>query len=184
MPAKPGYHRTAISCGPKGRISLQKAAHEAAFCLLSYAESGEDRLGDVVAGHTAGDAADAGDCLLGVTEEGVRRHAHSGGVHGGTQVLGGLLHEPGLPLGGDQHANPRGSYLTNRAAREVWKLYGCEERCQAWYRTGVHNHGWRDFNALFDFIDAVRYGAPLPADITRVPYADLQPLHDWTCPQG
>lgn len=85
---------------------------------------------------------------------------------------------------GDIWANPRGSYLTNRAAREVWKLYGCEERCQAWYRTGVHNHGWRDFNALFDFIDAVRYGAPLPADITRVPYEDLQPLHDWTCPQG
>ena len=83
---------------------------------------------------------------------------------------------------GDTWANPRGSYLTWLAAREVWRLLGAEKNCQTWYRPGWHTQGWADFNALFDFIDACRFGAPIPQDIARAPYDDMAPLHDWRAP--
>ncbi|MGI6336193.1 MAG: hypothetical protein ACOXZM_03925 [Eubacteriales bacterium] len=84
---------------------------------------------------------------------------------------------------GDIWGNPRGSYLSWLAAREAWKLYGVPERCQTWYRTGWHKQGFEDFTALFDFIDASRFETPMPAALTRVPYDDMQPLHDWSCPE-
>jgi len=83
----------------------------------------------------------------------------------------------------DTWGNPRGSYLTHIAAKEVWKLYGCPERCQTWYREGGHAHRWRDLNAFFDFIDACRLGFPLREEITRKPYTDMEPLHDWCAPE-
>ena len=83
----------------------------------------------------------------------------------------------------DIWGNPRGSYLTFLAAKEAWKMYGCEEKCQTWYRLGGHHHGWDDFCALFDFIDTIRCGAPMPDTYTRKPYDDIEPLHDWKCPE-
>ena len=82
----------------------------------------------------------------------------------------------------DIWANPRGSYLTHLAAREVWRLCVFPERCAAWYRSGGHRHGWRDFNALFDFMDAMRCEAPLPEEFTRPAYTDMPPLHEWRGP--
>lgn len=35
---------------------------------------------------------------------------------------------------GDIWANPRGSYLSLMAAKEVWKFYGAEDKCACWYR--------------------------------------------------
>ncbi len=83
---------------------------------------------------------------------------------------------------GDTWANPRGAYLGLLAAREVWKLYGAEDKCQCWYRNGGHNHGMPEFCALFDFMEADMYDTPLPASITRLPYTDMEPQHDWTAP--
>ena len=54
---------------------------------------------------------------------------------------------------GDIWSNPKGSYLTHLAAKEVWKLYGAEKSCQTWYREGGHKHVWEEFNALFDFVE-------------------------------
>ena len=73
---------------------------------------------------------------------------------------------------GDIWANPKGSYLSFLAAKEVWKLYGQERNCQTWYRNGVHRHGWEDFNALFDFMEADINSTPMPASMTRIPYED------------
>ncbi len=84
---------------------------------------------------------------------------------------------------GDIWGNPRGSYLSNLAAREVWKLYDCSERCACWYRHGWHAHGWDDFCALFDFIDSARAQSPLPESIAREPYTDMEPIHDFKCPE-
>ena len=71
---------------------------------------------------------------------------------------------------GDIWGNPRGSYLTHLAAREVWKLYGDEKKCQTWYREGGHKHGWDDFNALFDFLEMVMYG--------KASWKEMEPYHD------
>lgn len=83
---------------------------------------------------------------------------------------------------GDIWANPRGSYLTHLAAKEVWKLYGAEENCQTWYREGPHLHRWADFNALFDLLEDRIHGTSLWQE--TVPYDDLDKIHDWKCPAG
>lgn len=83
---------------------------------------------------------------------------------------------------GDIWTNPRGAYLSFMAAREVWKLYGAEEKCAVWYREGGHAHGWVDFNALFDFMEADLNGTPLSEAFTRAPYDDMKPLYEYTCP--
>ena len=80
---------------------------------------------------------------------------------------------------GDIWANPRGSYLSNLAACEVWKRYGNARGCVSHYRMGGHGHTPIDFRALFDYMDADMAGAALPACFTHVPYDDMDPLHDW-----
>lgn len=83
---------------------------------------------------------------------------------------------------GDIWANPRGSYLCWQAAREVWKLYGAEDKCVTWYREGGHGHHLPDFTALFDFMEADIKGLALPPSLTEIPYDDMDPLYDWKCP--
>ena len=83
----------------------------------------------------------------------------------------------------DIWANPRGSYLSWEAAREVWKLYGAADRCACWYRPGGHGHRGKDFNALFDFMEADLSGTPLPDEFTRIPYDDMEPLYEWSAPK-
>lgn len=81
---------------------------------------------------------------------------------------------------GDIWGNPRGSYLSFLAAKEVWKFYGKENLCQTWYREGGHRHGWADFNALFDLMETVIYGKDLWVE--QVPYTDMEKLYDWSVP--
>jgi len=79
---------------------------------------------------------------------------------------------------GDIWCNPRGSYLTFLAAREVWKLYGKEKRCQTWYREGGHDHGWDDFKALFDLLEVFIYKKTEWKE--KEPYDDMEKLHNWS----
>lgn len=80
---------------------------------------------------------------------------------------------------GDIWANPRGSYLSNLAAREVWRRYGETRGCVSHYRMGGHAHGMEDFRALFDYIDADMADAALPDRFCKPPYDDMDPMHDW-----
>ena len=84
----------------------------------------------------------------------------------------------------DIWANPRGSSLAFLAAREVWRLLGAEERCATFYREGGHRHSPADFAALFDFMEADLRGTPLPDSLTRTPYCDMEPLHEYRAPLG
>ena len=81
---------------------------------------------------------------------------------------------------GDIWANPRGSYLTNLAAKEVWKLYGKEENCKAWYREGGHKQHFEEFCALFDFLDWAISGKEWEE---KEPYSDLPAIYGWKCPK-
>ena len=84
----------------------------------------------------------------------------------------------------DIWANPRGSYLALLAAKEVWRLYGAEDKCRTSYREGGHRHTPFDFGVLFDFMESDINGTPLPDAVTRIPYDDMAPLHDWQCPKA
>ncbi|MBE6657950.1 MAG: hypothetical protein E7604_05835 [Ruminococcaceae bacterium] len=80
---------------------------------------------------------------------------------------------------GDIWANPRGSYLSNLAAREVWRRYGDVRGCVCHYRMGGHGHRPDDFRVLFDYIDADMAQTALPACFRDAPYDDMEALHDW-----
>lgn len=73
----------------------------------------------------------------------------------------------------DIWGNPRGSYATHVAAKTAWELYGKPENCMTRYRPGGHAHGFDDFCAFFDVIDADRFGKPMPEEYFRKPYDDL-----------
>ena len=82
---------------------------------------------------------------------------------------------------GDIWANPRGSYLTHIAAREVWKLYNKEENTGYFYRPGGHVHSKADFTAFFDFVEGML--GRKPKYQSKIPYEDISPIHDWSCPK-
>lgn len=78
----------------------------------------------------------------------------------------------------DIWANPRGSYLTHLAAREVWKLYGAQEKCQTFYHDEGHSHKWNEFNTLLNFLEFQIHGKPQWQ--AQNPFPELEPLHDWS----
>ncbi|MBE6542133.1 MAG: hypothetical protein E7672_06765 [Ruminococcaceae bacterium] len=84
---------------------------------------------------------------------------------------------------GDIWANPRGSYLSWRAAREVWKMYGAQDKCCTWYRDGGHDHGWKEYNALFDLMESDINGTPIPDSLTKIPYDDMDDIYEWSAPE-
>ena len=79
----------------------------------------------------------------------------------------------------DIWANPRGSYLTHLAAKEVWKLYGKEQNCKTYYGANGHKHQFEEFCVLFDFIENSLNGKET---IFEEYYTDMKPLHNWKCP--
>ncbi len=83
---------------------------------------------------------------------------------------------------GDTWANPRGSYQTFLAAKEIYKLLGAEERIAARYREGTHAHLPSDFDAFLEFCDRMRRGEPLTEEYTRDPFPGMEPIFDWQAP--
>ena len=73
---------------------------------------------------------------------------------------------------GDIWANPRGSYLSNLAARPVWSLLG-SGGTSVRYREGGHGHRLADIVSFFDFIDSVRSEKGIPDDILPAGYQSL-----------
>jgi hypothetical protein len=85
---------------------------------------------------------------------------------------------------GDMWANPLGSYQTSVAAREVWKLHGCPENIQWYWRPGVHSHAYEDLTMLLSVIRNMRTGAPLHENMGRILFEAPAPIWDWACPQA
>ena len=77
----------------------------------------------------------------------------------------------------DTWGNPKGSYQTFMAAREVYRFLGAEKHIVAWYREGGHRHALPDFCALFDFMEAMRGTKPLDHAFTTNPYPDMTPIY-------
>lgn len=72
----------------------------------------------------------------------------------------------------DVWANPRGSYITNLAARPVWTLLG-KGGTAVHYRDGGHGHTLCDITAFLDFVDAVRAKKDIPSDVLPDGYESL-----------
>ena len=60
----------------------------------------------------------------------------------------------------DVWANPKGSYQTYLAARELYRFLGVEDRIDSVYRYGPHAHTYKEFCLFLDFMDAARNGRP------------------------
>jgi hypothetical protein len=84
----------------------------------------------------------------------------------------------------DFHANPSGTWLTHRAAREVYAFLGEAGRIAISFRAGGHEHGAEGFAALLDFADEVFFGKPAKPkrDWDPEQYPDLAKGYAWTAP--
>lgn len=79
----------------------------------------------------------------------------------------------------DIWSNPRGSWQTFMAAREVYRFFGAGDKICAWYREGGHRHALPDFCALFDFMETIM-GKKLRDPATgQNPYPDMEPIFDF-----
>jgi len=83
----------------------------------------------------------------------------------------------------DAWANPAGTYLTYLAAMEAYRFLGAEENNLIHFRDGFHQHAIADIEVLLNVIRYVRDGEALAERINRPPFPDLEPIHNWSCPQ-
>ncbi len=85
----------------------------------------------------------------------------------------------------DIWAGPVNSWMTDVAAREVWKLFGKEENVLWYWRAGGHAHLPEDFDMLIEVIERERDGRPLRSEkFMKTPFPEPEPLYDWRCPAG
>ncbi|MBR5680730.1 MAG: hypothetical protein IKX19_08750 [Clostridia bacterium] len=83
----------------------------------------------------------------------------------------------------DIWAGPVNAWMTDLAAREVWKLYGKEENVLWYWRAGGHAHLPEDFDMLIQVIERERHGTPLRSEkFMKTPFKEPEPIFDWRCP--
>lgn len=73
----------------------------------------------------------------------------------------------------DTWSNPRGSWQTFRAAREVFTQLGCADHLACVLRTGPHAHSLADFAMYLEFIEAAREGRPFTKENADEIYGDI-----------
>ncbi len=73
----------------------------------------------------------------------------------------------------DVWANPRGCYLTYKAAKEVFDFLGVGEKFAQSFRYGPHSHGIDDFCKFYDFIECARKGVRYPWHNAEMIYGDV-----------
>lgn len=83
---------------------------------------------------------------------------------------------------GDLWANPTGTCQTHRAAREVWRFLGAEDRLGHWYRPGGHTHGLDDWRAFLDFAGLHLLGRPCPTRFDLDPFPAMADAFAWKAP--
>ncbi len=85
----------------------------------------------------------------------------------------------------DIWSGPVNSWMTDMAAREVWKLYGKEENVLWYWRKGGHAHLPEDFDMLIQVIEREKDGTPLRSEkFMKTPFPEPEPIFDWRCPEG
>lgn len=85
----------------------------------------------------------------------------------------------------DIWSGPVNSWMTDMAAREVWKLYGKEDNVLWYWRKGTHAHLPEDFDMLIQVIEREKDGTPLCSEkFMKTPFAEPEPIYDWRCPEG
>jgi hypothetical protein len=84
----------------------------------------------------------------------------------------------------DFHANPSGTWLTHRAAREVYSFLGAPEKIAISFRPGGHEHGADGFSTLIDFADEVFFNKKpaIKRDWNPNPFPKLPPGYSWKAP--
>ena len=83
----------------------------------------------------------------------------------------------------DIWAGPVNAWMTDLAAREVWKLFGKEENVLWYWRRGGHAHLPEDFDLLLEVIERERHGTPLKSEkFMKTPFDEPEPIFDWRCP--
>ncbi len=84
----------------------------------------------------------------------------------------------------DIWSGPVNAWMTDIAAREVWKLYGKEENVLWYWRKGGHAHLPEDFDMLIQVIERQRKGTPLSSEkFMKTPFEEPEPIFDWRCPE-
>ena len=84
----------------------------------------------------------------------------------------------------DIWAGPVNTWMTDIAAREVWKLYGKEENVLWYWRRGGHAHLPEDFDMLIQVIEREKDGTPLKSEkFMKTPFPEPEPIFDWRCPE-
>lgn len=85
----------------------------------------------------------------------------------------------------DLWANPAGTCLSHRAAREAYRLLGAPDaRLGLQFRTGPHAHDLLDWDALLDFCDLQFFAKPAPRDFLREPFDNLPAAFSWRAPDA
>jgi hypothetical protein len=83
----------------------------------------------------------------------------------------------------DLWANPAGTCITHRAAREAYRLLGAPaDRLGLGFRTGPHAHDLVDWDTLLDFCDLHFFDKPAPRDFLREPFDHLPAAFSWRAP--
>ncbi len=80
---------------------------------------------------------------------------------------------------GDHWANPSGTWQSHRAAREVYRFLGVEERLGIRYREGGHQLGPDDWRTILDFMGRQSGGEPSAAGFNQNPFPDLPSAFSW-----
>lgn len=84
----------------------------------------------------------------------------------------------------DMWSNPIGSWMTSRAAEEVYKLYGKRENLYWYFRSGYHYHKPEDLAMLVSVIKHHRDGEPLCDGFFSTPFEQPELIFDWRCPEA
>lgn len=82
----------------------------------------------------------------------------------------------------DIWANSLGTWQTSLAAREAYKLLGCEENDLLYFRRGYHEHHIEDLKRLVRIMEQHREGRPFEEGSFKLPIAHQEPIFSWRCP--
>lgn len=83
---------------------------------------------------------------------------------------------------GDTWANPTGTWQSHRAAREVYRWLGAEDRLGILYREGGHEHSLADWCASMDFAAQHFSGKTPPQNFHGNYFPELSSPIDWQAP--